>query len=112
MDDEKKFPFLMHKRTFFHVPNNAETRKLLGDEFVPITREQADELSKDRQSAGIKIMKAVVAADNLAALEEAKARAAAPTVEDPVFRDADQESAAKEAADIQKPPAWGGRKEK
>ena len=77
MDDETKFPFLMHKRTLLYVPNNRETREKFRDEYVPITAEQATALSKNRQKAGEEIMRAVVAADNAAAFAEIQARTAA-----------------------------------
>ncbi len=78
MDDELKYPYLMHKRTLFHVPNNRETREKFGNEFVPITAEQAVALSKDRPKAGMEIMRSVVAADNAAAFAEAQARLSKP----------------------------------
>lgn len=71
-----EYPFLMNKRNFLHVPNTPETMKAVGDNFVPITLEQALALDRDRAAEGLRIMRAVVAADNAAALREAEARIA------------------------------------
>lgn len=71
-----EYPFLMNKRNFLHVPNTPETMKAVGDNFVPITLQQALALDRDRAAEGLRIMRAVVAADNAAALREAEARIA------------------------------------
>jgi len=112
MDDEQKFPYIMHKRTLIHVPNTKEAREKFGDEFVPITKEQANALSKDRAKAGVEIMRSVVAADNAAALAEAQARYSAPAGE---LRPVEvppapaPEPAPASAANTQA-PAWGAAK--
>lgn len=73
-------PYLMHKRTFGFCPNIPEVAKQHEGELVPITSEQAEQLSKDGPKAGLAIMRAIVAADNAAALKEAEARYAEPAV--------------------------------
>ena len=120
MDDEQKFPYIMHKRTLIHVPNTKEARDKFGDEFVPITKEQADALSNDRAKAGVEIMRSVVAADNAAALAEAQARFAPPAGEPrpveappapvPPPPAPDPAPATASAAAVQTPPAWGAAK--
>lgn len=114
MDDEQKFPYIMHKRTLIHVPNTKEAREKFGDEFVPITKAQADTLSKDRARAGVEIMRSVVAADNAAALAEAQSRYADPAEElKPVEippAPAEDTPPAVSTAPVQQAPAWGAAK--
>jgi len=68
-------PYLMDKRNFHYVPNNPEIFKQHENDVIPITVEQAQALDREGRAAGLKILRAVVAADNAAALAEAEATA-------------------------------------
>jgi hypothetical protein len=78
MNKDMDKPYLMHKRTFGFCPNLPEIAKQHEGELIPINAEQAERLSKEGPKAGIAIMRAIVAADNAAALAEAEARFAEP----------------------------------
>lgn len=79
--DTAKYPFLMNKKTMMYSPSSPEAYKQFKDEVVPITYEQAVDLSTRGKAAGVEILRALVAADNVAALKAAEAQldAMAPT---------------------------------
>lgn len=68
-----EYPYLMNKRSCRYVPNLPEIQKQYGADLVPITAEQALALDAEGKSAGVKILRAIVAADNAAALAEVEA---------------------------------------
>lgn len=68
-----EYPYLMNKRSCRYVPNLPEIQKQYGSDLVPITAEQALALDAEGKSAGVKILRAIVAADNAAALAEVEA---------------------------------------
>lgn len=73
MDYDPNFPYLMSKATLAYCPSNPHACKQYGDQFVPITAEQAADLDKRGKAAGADILRAVVARDNAEALRRAEA---------------------------------------
>lgn len=71
------YPYLMSRENFGYTYNTESNRKIGGDKFIPITAEQAADLSRRGKVAGVEILRAVVAADNAAALLRAEAEIAA-----------------------------------
>ena len=67
-------PFLMHRDTLAFVLNTEAHRAVFGDAGIPITAEQARGLSgPGREGVAREILRAVVAADNAAALASLEA---------------------------------------
>lgn len=95
-----QFPFLMSRENFGYTYNTEANRKIGGEKFIPITAEQAKDLSVRGEAAGVEILRAVVAADRERALAEAEARLAATSAPPPASIDltaAEPEQAAAEA---------------
>jgi len=72
--DTAKYPYLMNKRTMMYSPSSPEAYKQFKDEIVPITHDQALDLDARGKAAGVEILRALVAADNVAALKAAEAQ--------------------------------------
>ena len=72
--DTAKYPFLMNKKTMMYSPSSPEAYKQFKDEVVPITHDQALDLDARGKAAGVEILRAIVAADNVAALKAAEAQ--------------------------------------
>lgn len=72
--DTAKYPYLMNKRTMMYSPSSPEAYKQFKDEVIPITHDQALDLDARGKAAGVEILRALVAADNVAALKAAEAQ--------------------------------------